>query len=112
MKPGHCQKCGKKLTDPLSLAIGLGPECRGDSGARKTYRAKVAKHAGRAYVAVGQSASVQGHVVAHTSDGWTWDGKPLDEGWLRRYFPGLVANESVSLHTSVQLSFAAGEKHT
>jgi hypothetical protein len=25
----RCQKCGKRLTDPVSIACGLGPECRG-----------------------------------------------------------------------------------
>ena len=25
----HCSKCGKVLTDPFSIAVGMGPECRG-----------------------------------------------------------------------------------
>ncbi len=25
----HCTKCGRALTDPFSIAIGMGPECRG-----------------------------------------------------------------------------------
>jgi len=25
----HCKRCGHKLTDPYSIAVGLGPECRG-----------------------------------------------------------------------------------
>ena len=28
MKP-TCKKCGRPLRDPLSIAIGVGPECRG-----------------------------------------------------------------------------------
>jgi len=24
-----CKRCGRKLTDPYSIAIGMGPECRG-----------------------------------------------------------------------------------
>ena len=32
MKP-HCQKCGRVLTDSFSIAVGMGPECRG--GMRK-----------------------------------------------------------------------------
>ena len=24
-----CSRCGRKLTDPFSIAIGMGPECRG-----------------------------------------------------------------------------------
>ena len=26
----RCAKCGKRLTDPASIAAGLGPECRGE----------------------------------------------------------------------------------
>lgn len=30
MKTGPtCSKCGRKLTDPYSIAVGMGPECRG-----------------------------------------------------------------------------------
>jgi len=25
----HCKRCGRKLTDPYSISIGMGPECRG-----------------------------------------------------------------------------------
>lgn len=28
-----CSRCGKPLTDPYSIAVGMGPECRG--GAKK-----------------------------------------------------------------------------
>lgn len=28
-KKPHCQKCGRALTDPFSIAVGMGPECRG-----------------------------------------------------------------------------------
>jgi hypothetical protein len=28
MKP-VCSKCGRALTDPFSIAVGMGPECRG-----------------------------------------------------------------------------------
>jgi hypothetical protein len=27
---GRCGKCNRKLTDPTSIRIGLGPVCRGD----------------------------------------------------------------------------------
>jgi hypothetical protein len=45
----HCGKCGRALSDPFSIAVGMGPECRG--GMKKkgwkfpkpTYRV----HAGR-----------------------------------------------------------------
>lgn len=29
MKKPHCSKCGRALTDPFSIAVGMGPECRG-----------------------------------------------------------------------------------
>jgi hypothetical protein len=25
---GHCRCCGRRLTNPLSIALGIGPECR------------------------------------------------------------------------------------
>lgn len=29
MNKPHCSKCGRALTDPFSIAVGMGPECRG-----------------------------------------------------------------------------------
>ncbi len=29
MKTPQCSKCGKALKDPFSIAVGMGPECRG-----------------------------------------------------------------------------------
>lgn len=29
MKKPRCCKCGRALTDPFSIAVGMGPECRG-----------------------------------------------------------------------------------
>lgn len=34
----RCARCGRVLTDPVSMAIGLGPLCRGDSGSSRSYR--------------------------------------------------------------------------
>jgi len=28
-KKPHCSKCHRALTDPFSIAVGMGPECRG-----------------------------------------------------------------------------------
>jgi hypothetical protein len=28
-KKPHCSKCGRALKDPFSIAVGMGPECRG-----------------------------------------------------------------------------------
>ena len=33
MNQARCSRCGRPLTDPYSIAVGMGPECRG--GARK-----------------------------------------------------------------------------
>lgn len=29
MKKPQCSKCGRALSDPFSIAVGMGPECRG-----------------------------------------------------------------------------------
>ena len=29
MKKPQCSRCGRALTDPFSIAVGMGPECRG-----------------------------------------------------------------------------------
>ncbi len=29
MSRAKCSKCGRALTDPFSIALGMGPECRG-----------------------------------------------------------------------------------
>ncbi len=41
MKP-HCKKCGRILRDPVSIAIGVGPECRGATS-RSTRSPKVSQ---------------------------------------------------------------------
>lgn len=33
MKKPQCSRCGRALSDPYSIAVGMGPECRG--GAKK-----------------------------------------------------------------------------
>lgn len=34
MKKPHCSKCGRGLTDPFSIAVGMGPICRGQLSQR------------------------------------------------------------------------------
>lgn len=34
MKQPRCVKCGKPLKDPLSIAVGMGPDCRGSLSRR------------------------------------------------------------------------------
>jgi len=43
----HCSKCHRKLTDPFSIAVGMGPECRGGlrkKGVNVTDRKKKVRH--------------------------------------------------------------------
>jgi len=52
MKPTtNCKKCGRPLTDPVSIAMGLGPECRGAGpvGRGKTMKAAGRKSSGKSY---------------------------------------------------------------
>ena len=90
-----CKKCGRKLSDPVSIAIGVGPECRGDSGGshrlnqnqkrrlRNIYRADAfARHA----------PIVLGADTTYYRDekGWSKDGQhyDTDEGfksWLEQF---------------------------
>jgi len=28
---GRCSKCGRQLTDPVSISVGMGPTCRGEA---------------------------------------------------------------------------------
>jgi hypothetical protein len=34
VKKARCCKCGRALTDPFSIALGMGPECRGSLSKR------------------------------------------------------------------------------
>ena len=34
MAATRCSKCGRVLTDPYSVAVGMGPECRGGAAKR------------------------------------------------------------------------------
>ena len=46
----RCSKCGRILTDPVSIALSMGPVCRGDSIYRKgSPSPRTASRRGRAY---------------------------------------------------------------
>lgn len=49
MKIPRCVKCGKPLKDPFSIAVGMGPDCRGDLSRRgwKMPKSKWRPHKGR-----------------------------------------------------------------
>ena len=49
MSRAKCCKCGRPLTDPFSIALGMGPECRGSLSKRgwKFPKPKYEVHHGR-----------------------------------------------------------------
>lgn len=50
MEEIRCIKCGRPLSDPKSIARGMGPECAGDSrGHRKKYHSPVPSRSGSSY---------------------------------------------------------------
>ena len=51
MKPPRCSKCGRLLTNPESIARGMGPECAGVSGngRRKSVRVRSTRTYGHTY---------------------------------------------------------------
>ena len=109
--PTHCKRCGKPLTDPLSIAIGLGPECRGGAGrSRKAPTIRQRNASARVYraqaFASGQPVVIGSNTYQRTERGWS-DGKgsPIPDNqflaWLDRY--GLVDHEStVALKQVIQ----------
>lgn len=44
-----CKKCGRVLKNPLSIAIGMGPECAGASLQGKSVHIRIRHGSGRAY---------------------------------------------------------------
>lgn len=94
--PGQpiCSKCHKPLTDPMSIAIGMGPECRGGGGrSHKLTRSQV-RHIqciGRAESFMQSQPVVIGDVTFYKAEkGWTEDGKHFQKEeelkkWLERY---------------------------
>ena len=77
MNQPKCKHCGKKLTDPVSIACGAGPECRGDSPkGKKAMVAHVRKSRGQAYQAF-QGFSISNNAVTFqpTEDGRWQDDK-------------------------------------
>jgi len=54
----RCIKCGRPLSDPESIARGMGPECAGISGGhRKRYRSGVRSHGDSSYAAIGHGSA-------------------------------------------------------
>ena len=55
----RCKKCGRKLTDPVSIARGVGPVCAGLTGYRRRVRTRQRRSSGRAYDALGHGSGGQ-----------------------------------------------------
>ena len=54
----RCIKCGRPLSDPESIARGMGPECAGITGVpRKRYRSGVRSHGDSSYAAIGHGSA-------------------------------------------------------
>lgn len=107
----RCKKCGKVLTDPTSIAIGVGPECRGNSGRSRSKRLHTRHSRGQARAQERLSA-LQNHLPVSLSETNVYE--PVDggyrrkdghvipveafEAWLRQY--GLIASRVT--HTEVK----------
>lgn len=97
----HCSSCHRILTDPVSMAMGIGPECRKNGDKRRAAR-------------VGRSLAFNDHQpisfnISHGSQGrsvvrYEWTGTDWSDGrtkmteadfmkWLQRY--GLVDKETL-----------------
>lgn len=46
-KKPRCKRCGKPLSDPVSIAAGLGPQCRGAAQKNSTSRVRQSERHGR-----------------------------------------------------------------
>ncbi|GAP11772.1 hypothetical protein BECAL_02965 [Bellilinea caldifistulae] len=47
MSKPRCKRCGKPLTDPVSIAAGLGPQCRGAAQKSRSRRVRQTERHGR-----------------------------------------------------------------
>ncbi len=70
MKTPRCVKCGKPLTDPFSIAVGMGPDCRGGLRRKgwKLPRPKWKLQRGRPPVFVGYSGRIEPPPVTTRED--------------------------------------------
>lgn len=90
-----CSKCHKPLTDPVSIALGMGPECRGGSSGkshkmtkRQTHRVHCIERA--VSFSKSEPITVGNETYYRKEEGWTRNDKwySSDEDfkkWLERY---------------------------
>ena len=81
MSKPTCKKCGRVLTDPYSIAVGMGPKCRGDGPGRGGHvSVPVKRSGGKAYAAFGSGGSVGQPAPLVRDRGFTggmeWDAFP------------------------------------
>lgn len=72
MKP-RCKRCHRVLHDPVSIAIGMGPECRGDSG-HSTRSPQVHQKSSRGSAYSGAASPAETRAAALAS------GQPVETG--------------------------------
>lgn len=75
-----CSKCGRVLTDPVSIAMGIGPECRNRKAQLKASRMErtMAFRSGMPFTAGGSTFTKQ-------PGGWSNGKKVFSETYLQKY---------------------------
>jgi len=84
----RCRVCKKPLTDEVSIALGIGPECRQGKG-KHAQRAEKRIERTHGYLA-GTTVEFVNVIYRRTPQGWTSDGIRFSKddeflAWLRRY---------------------------
>lgn len=70
----RCKKCGKPLSDPVSIARGMGPECAGLSVGGRSFSSRGPGSSGSAYSSIG---------IGHTTMPlFTWAEGELEQGHI------------------------------
>ena len=78
MKP-RCKKCGRVLSDPESIARGMGPKCAGVSGGGRKVKTRIGKRSGIPY-----NAGAIGSMQATLPIGDTTPKRPSKRDLARR----------------------------
>lgn len=81
-KTARCGRCGRVLRDPLSIAIGLGPVCRGGSSGKSKSprpRVKIGKGVGSYTVSATNGDGPLPAVIHESDDDLQHLGIPLEK---------------------------------
>lgn len=80
MEEVRCIKCSRPLSDPNSIARGMGPECASaNNGRRKRYRSKVRSHGTSYYAAIHHGRAVTPTLFTLVEEGQHIEEQPLIE---------------------------------